>query len=201
MIGVYKITSPTGRIYIGQSLDIKRRWKQHKKCDHKTSYTVKLFRSFLKYGVSNHIFEILEECSIDLLNDRERYWQEFYNSASVNNLNCFLVQTSSKRREGQIISDKQKAQISLVHKGKKYSAETRQKIKDARAKQIITIEHRKSISDNSGSARLVLNKETGIYYVSAKEAAEAHGIKPNTLVCYLLGKTDKIKKYSSLQYV
>ena len=62
IIGIYKITSPTNRIYIGSSNDIYNRWCSYKnlKCKSQT----KLYNSLLKYGAENHIFEIIENCSI-----------------------------------------------------------------------------------------------------------------------------------------
>ena len=62
MIGIYKITSPTNKIYIGQSTNIKQRWNDYNKmirCKRQT----RLYNSLKKYGPKNHIFEILEECS------------------------------------------------------------------------------------------------------------------------------------------
>lgn len=58
--GIYKITSPSGRIYIGQSEDINRRFHQYKKLNCKKQWL--LYKSFVKYGVDNHIFEIIVEC-------------------------------------------------------------------------------------------------------------------------------------------
>jgi group I intron endonuclease len=60
MIGIYKITSPSGRIYIGQSINIKRRFKEYNSRLGKGQLL--LNRSFLKYGVENHIFEIICFC-------------------------------------------------------------------------------------------------------------------------------------------
>ena len=56
MIGIYKITSPTNKVYIGSSNNIFNRWCSYKnlKCLTQT----KLYRSFLKHGVDNHVFEI-----------------------------------------------------------------------------------------------------------------------------------------------
>lgn len=75
--GIYKITSPSGKIYIGQSVDIEKRWAYYK--TKKTNVQPKLQNSFNKYGVASHLFEILELCSESMLNERERYWQDFYN--------------------------------------------------------------------------------------------------------------------------
>ena len=94
MIGIYKITNPNGKIYIGQSVDIKRRFKDYKKSLKKQQ--IKLYNSINKYGYENHIFEVVEECEIGQLNERERYWQDFHNVLSDNGLNCRLTKTSDK---------------------------------------------------------------------------------------------------------
>lgn len=81
MIGIYKITNQiNGKCYIGQSVNITRRWK-----DHRTRYQTEdnlLYRAIRKYGLENFSFEIIEECSQEKLNEREIYWIAFYNSAN-----------------------------------------------------------------------------------------------------------------------
>jgi group I intron endonuclease len=78
MIGIYKITNPNGKIYIGQSTNIEERWlKGHK---HNSGSGKKLKNSFIKYGWENHIKEDIEECLIEELSDRETYWMEYYDS-------------------------------------------------------------------------------------------------------------------------
>jgi len=78
MIGIYKITNPKGKVYIGQSTNIEDRWeKGHKYC---VGSGKKLSNSIKKYGWENHVHEILEECSIEKLTERETYWIECYNS-------------------------------------------------------------------------------------------------------------------------
>jgi group I intron endonuclease len=198
VIGIYKITSPSNRIYIGQSINIDRRFSQYRRLDNSVRTSPKLFRSLKKYGYEKHIFEVIETCDVDVINERERYWQEFYDANSPNNLNCLLTSTLEKKQTGLKLSEDHKKQISKVHKGKVYSEETRQKIRLARAKQVITQEHKDKISLNSGSARLVLNTSNGIYYRSAKEAAESINMKSNSLVCRLIGK---IKNNTNLVYV
>ena len=59
MIGIYKITSPSGKIYIGQSTNIETRWKRHKYYfKHSTNRKIK--NSFNKYGLVNNVFKIIE---------------------------------------------------------------------------------------------------------------------------------------------
>jgi len=79
MIGIYKITNPEGKIYIGQSKDIEKRWKQYYCISNRSQR--KLYDSFITYGVKNHNFEVIEECIQKDLNQREIWWQ--------NELSCF----------------------------------------------------------------------------------------------------------------
>ena len=64
-IGIYKITNKeNGKSYIGQSIHIERRWEEH--C--LPSSTSLISKAIQKYGKTNFIFEIIEECQIDDLN-------------------------------------------------------------------------------------------------------------------------------------
>lgn len=89
MMGIYKITNNiNNKNYIGQSVDIEKRWK-----DHKTKYNWErenkkiLYLAFQKYGLENFSFSVIEECSIDQLNEREKYWIQYYNSYNGNGYN------------------------------------------------------------------------------------------------------------------
>jgi group I intron endonuclease len=72
IIGIYKITSPSNKVYIGQSVNVIKRWRNY---DKRTAGP-HLIRSFNKYGFDNHTFEVIEECSIEQLNEREVYWKQ-----------------------------------------------------------------------------------------------------------------------------
>lgn len=93
---IYKITSPSNKIYIGQSRNVDKRFKQYKRMSCKTQKV--LFNSFKKHGVDNHIFEVIEECLFEDLNIRERYWQEHYNSLAPKGLNSILTESIDKPR-------------------------------------------------------------------------------------------------------
>ena len=81
--GIYKITNLlTEQCYIGQSVNVSDRWKQHCKCGLgiEASATNILYNSMQQNGVWNFSFELLEECSKDQLNEKERFWIQTYQS-------------------------------------------------------------------------------------------------------------------------
>jgi group I intron endonuclease len=79
IIGIYKIINNfNNKIYIGSSNNIYRRWKEHRKY-YKTRAT-HIQQSIMKYGSENFTFEIIEECDIDKLKERETFWCNYYNS-------------------------------------------------------------------------------------------------------------------------
>lgn len=85
MIGIYKVTYiPENKVvYIGQSINIEDRFKQHKysyKNQNESSYNTHFYRSLRKHGIENFLFEPLEECSEDLLNEREIYWISYFDT-------------------------------------------------------------------------------------------------------------------------
>ena len=78
--GIYRLTNTINNMsYIGQAANISDRWKQHIKCglgiDTPNSL---LYKGMLTSGVENFKFEIIETCSRDKLNEREKYWINFY---------------------------------------------------------------------------------------------------------------------------
>lgn len=131
IVGIYKITSPTGKSYIGQSRNIERRFRSYKSLTCKPQ--ILIYRSLVKHGVENHRFEIIELCDFSQLNIRERYWQEYYNTLSPNGLNCCLVSTISKP---MVVSDEVRAKISKGNMGKEVSPETRKRMSESMYKRI-----------------------------------------------------------------
>lgn len=81
MIGIYKIENKiNGHIYIGQSVNIERRFQEHKGYHRKNHPEKVLYKAFTKYGIDNFSFDIIEECSKELLDEREIYWISYFNS-------------------------------------------------------------------------------------------------------------------------
>lgn len=78
--GVYKITNPEGKIYIGSSTDIHERKRSHKNLINKTPYLNKLVNSYITFGFENHNFIFIDECDSIYLKQREKYWIDYYDS-------------------------------------------------------------------------------------------------------------------------
>lgn len=112
MVGVYKIISPSSKVYIGQSIDIERRFKKYR-LGNISKIQPKLFNSFFKHGVLNHTFTVIEECNIEDLTLREEFWIEFYDATSNKGLN--IRKAGSKGA----VAESTKEKISKALKGRK----------------------------------------------------------------------------------
>lgn len=83
--GIYKITNQiTKECYIGQSVDVSKRFKDHAKCglDIDRPQGNKLYQSMLENGLWNFTFELLEECPREQLNQKEKFYIELYDSCN-----------------------------------------------------------------------------------------------------------------------
>ena len=113
IIGIYKITSPVNKVYIGQSVDINTRFYRYKslKCNKQPH----LYNSLVKYGVSNHKFEIIHECKASELNNLEKYYINIY--SSFNNKNGLNLKDGGNA--GGKCSEITLKKLSESHKGQK----------------------------------------------------------------------------------
>lgn len=192
MIGVYKITSPSGKIYIGSSINIEKRIKYYSSSNCKGQY--RLYNSINKYGWKSHIFEIIEECSLNILHQRERYYGKLFDVVGIEGLNSLLPKDNDDSYIG--ISEQtrynmsnSKLGIKNTFYGKRHSEESKQKMREFQTGRKHSIEHRKKVSlhNTKNKAKLVLDLYTGIYYESAKEAALYNNINHSTLRAQLNG--------------
>ncbi len=205
-IGIYKITNPKNKIYIGQSINIKVRWKNHSNLK-KLKDQPKLYNSILKYGVENHKFEVVQYCNFSELNELERYYQELYNCIK-NGLNCKLTDTTfkkgvfseetrlkiSKSLTGKKLTLEHKQSLSKAQTGLKRSAEAIAKSVNSRKGRKDSVETKKIKSKmqtrgKNSFAKITLNTETGIFYETALEAAESIGFTYNRFNHYINGRT------------
>lgn len=219
MIGIYKITSPSGKVYIGQSIDIEKRLKSYKNLQCKKQRAI--YSSLLKYGPENHIYEIVSECDVEQLNEKERYYQELYNAFGKNGLNLTLTETNEKRKvhseffskcvsennKNRVWKDESKEKIAnkqrVIMKGNSYKLGFKhsQEFKDNRSLMMMgntrtlgfkaTQETKELMSLNSTRKLIVLDKESGVFYDSIREVADLYGLKRNSLAMKLKGYANK----------
>ena len=175
MIGIYKITSPSKRVYIGQSVDINKRIIKYKGLF--CSSQVRLYNSFLKYGFNTHKIEILCECEIFELNEKERYYQDIYNCSGANGLNCSLtISTSKSGKQSKETLLKRSVGMFGKHNGK-LNPMFGKKVKESSKK----LQREKISGELNYLSKIILNTETGIFYFGLREASESISIKKATL--------------------
>ena len=83
--GIYMIKNMiNGKVYIGQAVNIDKRWQEHKNdLNGNRHINTHLQRAWNKYGADNFIFNIVEECPKDELNDREIYYIAQYKAHNM----------------------------------------------------------------------------------------------------------------------
>jgi len=142
--GIYLIINQINRqVYVGQSINVTRRWKRHKN-ELKTNkhHNEHLQRAWNSYGEEFFSFEILEICLIENLPIREQFWLDYYKKLgnTYNQGNC-----ADNPFRGRTHTDVAKRKISEAHKGntnmigRKHSKETKAKISKLSAKNFIFI--------------------------------------------------------------
>lgn len=83
--GIYKITNQeTNECYIGQSVDVYKRWCDHVKCGIGIDTPIgnKLYQAMGEYGIPAFTFELLQECAREELDKQEKYFISLYESDS-----------------------------------------------------------------------------------------------------------------------
>lgn len=208
MIGIYKITNKiNGKFYIGQSVDIERRFMEHK-TPHGTITSIKL--AMRKYGKENFLFEVIEECLEEDLNEREMYWiaalKPQYNrcSGGTGSKNHHVSQETreelslkSRAYWDRLPDEKKQAILNNLTGppvGHSVSEETREKLRAAnlgKKQSIETIEKRKEafrrkkengyVRTNAWCKKQVICVETGAVFDSVKDAAEWVGCNPTSV--------------------
>lgn len=173
MTGIYKITNPVGRIYIGESLNIEKRWNIAYRL-YQCKGQVRLYNSFKKYGIESHVFEIVEECLEQDLKVRERYWQDYYSVIGPKGLNCKLTPTNEQKGK---FSEETKQKISKAALGRS-SHRKGKKGKKLPPRSDIHLQRLRKPKSKEAAVRMaeghkkpILDIKTGLVYRSRKDAA------------------------------
>lgn len=192
--GVYKIESPTGKIYIGSSVNIQRRFRKYKSLNCKSQ--TRIYNSLLKHGVDSHKFSIVIECDKKELYEYEHLYSCFYNVLGENGLNCVVVgfkEVKTERSKDTIEKHREKMlgkKLTEEHKQKirnyKHTDEAKQRIRAAMTNKFVGKETREKL--RLKSQKEVVNLESGVFFESSKEAAFAHNVCRGNLSSMLNGK-------------
>jgi group I intron endonuclease len=123
MIGIYKITSPTNKVYIGQSWNIEKRKSKYKNLD--CERQPKIYNSLLKYGWEEHKFQVIHELPIDVSQDVLDTYEIFY----INQYKDCGIELMNVKEGGGYGKHNQetKDKIRQNNLGKKQSEETKKK--------------------------------------------------------------------------
>jgi group I intron endonuclease len=175
--GIYMIKNlVNGTIYIGSSVNIKKRWEDHKellkKNKHPNHY---LQNSYNKHGKGAFKFSIIEECGIDKLIERDQYWVDWYrNNGKVYNIRLDFIGSN----RGVKCSEETKKKISETLKGKKVSKETREKISKTLKGRKLSEETKKKLSEitkrkNIGKNKKIKENKKSIGFYGKKHSEES----------------------------
>lgn len=220
MVGIYQITNAiNGKSYVGQSIDVERRFIEHRN-PHGKMTSIKL--AIKKYGVGNFVFKILEECSVERLDEREVFWisniKPEYNRSSGGS-GCKDHKVSQDVRK--TLSEKNKQYWMLLPDEKKLEVcsrltgqpaghsvkqSTREKLRQAnigkkqsyeriqKFRETMRIKKENGwVKDNSYRRKKIICIETGESFSSVKEAAAQLGLNPNGISAVLNNRQENTR--------
>jgi group I intron endonuclease len=211
IIGIYKIESPSGKVYIGQSLDIYRRWSDHRSS--KSYKHKKLGASILKYGVDNHIFKLIYEfpkdIKQDVINTYEQIYMDAYRDCGIELLNLkeggngygkHSEETKAiikEKRKHQVITEETRQKMSVFFKNIKRNPEWVKKVADANRGRTYAYEIRKK--SMKPIIQLDINGNFIREWDSSREASKVLGTTESN-ICNCLTNRAKTAKGFKWQY-
>lgn len=205
--GIYKITNPSNKYYVGSSEDILYRWGRYKSLLCKTQ--TKLYNSIKKYGWDAHKVEVLEECPAEKLYSLERAWGLFYNVLGQDTgLNCKLpgygetkgqISDETRRKmsvaqKGKKISQEHIVKLKLINTGRKHTDEARLKMSSYQKGKIISEETKLKMSEVAKGRKL--SEETKLKMCISNRGKSNQGYKHTDEVKLNMSLMRKGKKLS-----
>lgn len=210
IVGIYKITSPSGRVYIGQSWDMKKRWYNYR--GNVANKQHHLHASFRKYGARNHEYKVVHElpsdtsqevmdsyeqlymdlyrgCGMKLMNLKEGGSKGKHTEESLKRMSIALTGVPRKRDPNKKInrapqSEITKMKISEANLGYKHTDAAKAKMKEARKHQIwqpCTEEAKRKISAKNKGRKLSQEHIDRVREVNiGNKNAEGHRHSPET---------------------
>lgn len=223
MTGIYCFRNLINqKVYIGQAVDIERRYKQHLQNINNLNHQEALYVALRKYGLDNFSFEILQQCSVEQLSELEVYYISQYNAYFDGGYNetkggegTFgykhtqeIKDKMSQSRKGRVIDDVWKKHLKegsshhkAWNKGITMSDDFKKKLSELNKGHKHTEQSKKKMSENSGMKKAVICD--GIEFVSITECAKFYGVKFSILRNWLDGTSYIPKDFynKGLRYV
>lgn len=164
MIGIYKITKKeNGKAYIGQSNNIERRFSQH--CYKGEKARIPLDIAIQKHGKEAFDFEVLEECPLEKLNQREAYWIKYYNTVETG-YNC--SEGGDQQSTGENNGRSKLTEKDIINIRKAYANHEKQKEVYKNYENIISFNHFQNIWQGRVWSHImpeVFTEENKKYYI------------------------------------
>ncbi len=139
--GIYAIRNVlNGKMYVGQSVNIRDRWRSHRKQlgRGRRSY---LYSAMRKHGLENFEFIVLEQCDPTVLNERELYWMEHY-ACRTQGYNVIPA-----GQTGRVMDDRAREAIAATLRGRSRPAEVVEKVRQAMLGKRHTEDTRRLLSE------------------------------------------------------
>lgn len=164
MIGIYKITNlKNNKIYVGQSNDIYRRFQEHQTKGESSRIPVDI--AIQKYGKESFTYEVLEECDITELNEKETFWIKKLN-AIENGYNC--SEGGEQQSIGENNGRSKLTEKNVIEIRKAYNNHEKQKEVYEKYKDIISFDYFQNLWQGRSWAHImpeVFTKENKEYYI------------------------------------
>lgn len=208
MMGIYKISNiRNNKVYIGQSVDIQRRFSEHMRAlNNNCHYNQHLQASYNKYGKESFLYEVLCICETTELDDMEVFFIDYYDSM---NPECgYNKESGGSTNKSVSVETREKQRINNTGPrnpfyGKKHTKEHREKIRELSSLHRHSEETKRKISENhvdvSGSnnprSRPIYCPELNEYFWGAKEAEDKYGINKNNISSCLKNRLQSAGKH------
>jgi len=210
MVCIYKITSPTNKVYIGQTWNYKRRMYEYVSLG-SCKKQIHIFNSLSKYGNLAHKFEAIhilpEDVTQDILDKYEILYYNQYKDLGFKMMN--LREPGSRGKH----TEETKRKIGLIRKGKKHSQVTINKMKISRNERTFVLKMTDDSKIKMARAKTKVNKIIEIYdktdgklidtCLLQNQAAEITSLSRSSVARNLIGITtfagDYIFKYKEIE--
>ncbi len=222
---IYKLTSPNGKVYIGQTINKKQRKRHYSSGDFKQQ--IKLLNSVKCYNWNPaDTYEIIEECLCgpekENLNNREKYWIEYYDSFK-NGLNCNYGGHGnlghkhsdesrlkmSKSKIGVKHTEERNNKKSEYTKGRNHTIEAKAKMSKVKLERMneeikekirVGLMGNKNGIGNKGASKKIVCLNSGKIYDSIKAACDDLGVSGSNVINVCKERKENTKGFKFKYY-